>query len=517
MKKIITIMMAVCLMVSVFCVSAFAADEPSADTVIRVSGLKEDGSLYYPENCDYKNFADGWEAAVDYAANEDWMDDHDVFRVVVDFYADWNANSIGEFGKSSWTGFQYSTIYVPSNVRMTVNLNGHTINRGLKEYEYDGEVICINDDADVIINGGKSGDPIIEPDKDPGDVKMGTITGGFSRNGAGGIHMQDGSRLTLNNVNIVGNKIADDEGAGIAVYDGAILTMNGGCVSYNTSYGAVYGGGVYVDEASAFLTDVTFQDNQGVKRSIHGAAVYVDDGTLEMDGCKVIGNGLMKTAGGDTCWGAYSIIDVSNGSKVTIKETKLLENGYAQETYASYNTLKYTAVISSTASYLTLEKCTLADNNQVYLILSEATVLNALDSDFTGNHSFAFYGNCAAGFNSAFTNCQFSYNEPMLKLDDTFFFNLSNAGLSFVDCDLGDATFNNKSAAQFVDTKNPVGKALLTSSLFGDGSLTMIVAILAILALIASVVAIGFCVTLRKKITVPVAANNAAEDKEDEE
>ena len=499
-------------MASVLCVSALAADEPSADTVIRVSGLKEDGSLYYTENCDYKNFADGWEAAVDYATNEDWMDENDVFRVVVDFYADWNANN-GEFGKSSWTGFQYSTIYVPSNVRMTVNLNGYTINRGLKEYEYDGEVICINDDADVIINGGKSGDPIIRPDQDPGDVKMGMITGGFSRNGAGGIHMQDGSKLTLNNVNIVGNKAIDDEGTGIAVYDGATLTMNGGCVSQNTSYKKVYGGGVYVEDASASFTAVTFQDNQGFNRSTQGAAVYVDDGTLVMDGCKVIGNGLAKTIGSETSWGAYSIIDSSNGSKVTIKETKFQDNGYAQETQTNHNTLKYTAVISSAASYLTMEKCTLVDNNQVYLILSEATILKAVDSDFAGNRSFAYYGNCAAGFNSAFTNCKFSSNEPMLDLDDTFYFNLSNAGLSFVDCEFGDATFNNKNAVQFVDTKASSAKELLASSFFGEGSLTMIIAIL---ALVVSIAAIGFCVTMRKKINVSAGVNNTAENKKDE-
>lgn len=492
--------MAICMM-AILCVPTVAAEVPSDDTVIRVSGLKEDGSFYYPENCDYQNFAEGWEAAVDYAGNEDWMDENGVLRIVVDFYADWNANSKGEFGKSSWTGFQYSTIFVPANVRMTVNLNGHTINRGLTTYEYDGEVICINDDADLIINGGKSGDPIIQPDSDPGDVQMGTITGGFSRNGAGGIHMQDGSSLTLNNVNIVGNRVSNDEGVGIAVYDGATLTMNGGCISQNTAYGAVYGGGVYVDEASAFFTDVVFRDNQGLRRSTQGAAVYVDDGTLVMDGCKVVGNGLIKTIGSDTSWGAYSVIDVSNGSKVTIKETTFLSNGYAQETQTSHNTLKYTAVISSIASYLTMEKCVLTDNNQVYLILSEATVLKALDSDFTGNQSFAFYGNCAAGFNSGFTNCRFSRGEPMLGLDDTFYFNLSNAGLSFVDCDLGEATFHNKDAAQFVDTKTPAGKEALTSSFFGEGSLTMIVAIL---ALVVSAAAMGSCVALHKKKAVAV-------------
>jgi hypothetical protein len=222
-------------------------------------------------------------------------------------------------------------------------------------------------------------------------------------------------------------------------------------------------------------------------------AVYVDDGTLVMEGCKVIGNGLMTKRDGDVCAGAYSVISTINGSKVTIKDTQFLENGYAQETYVSLTMLKYTAVISSKTSYLTMENCAFSHNNQVNLIESEATVLNVSNSDFTGNNSFAFYGNCAVGFNSGFTNCKFSYNEPMLKLEDTFFFNTSNAGLRFVDCEFGEATFNNKSAAQFVEANalNGVG------SIFGEGLHAMNVALLALIAAIVSI-----CMTIayhRKK------------------
>ena len=226
-----------------------------------------------------------------------------------------------------------------------------------------------------------------------------------------------------------------------------------------------------------------------------------------MEGCKVIGNGLTLTNDGTTCFAAYSIIDISNGSKVTITETEFLENGYAQETYVSRNVLKYTSVISSKASYLTIEKCTFSDNNQVYLIESEATVFNAFDSDLSQNKSFAFYGNCAGGFNSAFTNCKFSYNEPLLGLDDTFFFNVANAGLSFVDCDFGEATFNNKSAAQFADTAASNGSV---ASLFGEGSLAIIFSILAIAA---SAAAIWIYVS-KKKTAVPPTENNEKTDEE---
>ena len=133
-------------------------------------------------------------------------------RIVVVLYTDWNAVN-GEFCNFG-EGFDYDAIFFPANVRVTLNMNGHKINRGMTTWEYNGEVMCVNNNADVIINDG-------------------TITGGWSSNGAGGIHIHDGAKVTLNNVNVVGNKADDDDGAGIAVYDGATLIMNGGSLKNN--------------------------------------------------------------------------------------------------------------------------------------------------------------------------------------------------------------------------------------------------------------------------------------------
>ena len=484
MKKIFAIILTTFLMTGIFCTTAFAAD-----TVLRVGGEKSDGTIVVVSN--HSNFAEGWEAAVDLARNKKEMNNKGFLRVVVDFYADWNANSIGEFGDSDDDGFQYSTLYVPQNSRILLNLNGHTINRGLKEWEYDGEVMYIDNHANIVINNG-------------------TITGGWSCNGAGGIHINDNANVVLNNVNIVGNNVEDDDGTGIAVYDGATLTMNGGCVSNNTSYStfpAVYGGGVYIEDSSAFFTDVTFQNNQSVEFPTHGAAVYVDDGTVVMDKCKVIDNGRQIKNNGIQYTGAYTIIDISNGSHVSLKDTDFLTNGYAQEAYTGINTQLHTAVIKVTASDLTMEKCTFTGNNQVYLMQSEAAMLTILDSDFTGNDSFAFYGYCANISNNTFTNCRFSYNKPMLDLNDTFYFSVGQTHLKFIDCDFEESTFNDHSRATFIDsdgnTKSPVG------SIFGEGSLPMIFSLLAIITSIAS---ICISVTLNKKKEVPTTASKMAED-----
>ena len=73
MKKILAIILTILMMTSVFFVTASAAD-PAAGVVIRITGLKGDGTPYTFENCDHTNFADGWEAAAKLAKNHSWMD-----------------------------------------------------------------------------------------------------------------------------------------------------------------------------------------------------------------------------------------------------------------------------------------------------------------------------------------------------------------------------------------------------------------------------------------------------------
>ena len=74
-----------------------------------------------------------------------------------------------------------------------------------------------------------------------------------------------------------------------------------------------------------------------------------------------------------------------------------------------------------------------------------------------------------------------------------------------MDCQFGDATFNNESAAKFIDTdtQNRAG------SIFGDGSLVMIVAIL---ALITSGISICMTVIYNKKKAVLVAVDRAGDE-----
>lgn len=150
---------------------------------------------------------------------------------------------------------------------VTLNLNGHTINRSLvhvnedhevvedlePDYNGIGLVIIVESGASLTING------------------PGTITGGFHKGNAtyidgGGIY--NSGTLVLNNVNVVGNKVIKmtDEvpgidnkftgrGGGVYSGNGSTLIITGGEIKDNDSKGG--GGGIFSDKANQFdMTNV---------------------------------------------------------------------------------------------------------------------------------------------------------------------------------------------------------------------------------------------------------------------
>ena len=503
MKKIFAILMTICLLAGALSITAFAADEP----VMTVSGLTKDGPVKIG---DYTSFEAGWNFAMEKAIDNEYLENNDYDRIVVDLLTDWNANAEGEFGDSDGVGFRQSTIYVPDSARVMLNMNGHTINRGLGDNnELDGEVICIEEDSDVIINGGKNGDEIARADDTNAAVQFGTITGGNSDNGAGGIHIQDDARVTLNNVKIVGNVADGDYGAGIAVYDGAKFTMNGGGFigNKNNSYRFdalgiyVYGGGIYIEDSTASFDNVLFEGNQFTYDSGSGAALYAYDSSVIMSKCKVIGNGKEKEADGTV--GADSIITVKDGDML-IKETEFTGNGDIINLYdGTANCLIDVAVYIGT-SQLSIDNCTFTQNNVGYILDLGNNSITVTKSRFTDNKANVLY--CGTSDKTIFTDCVFNNNNcATVGGNYTFKLNAAGKGPTFIDCDMGNSTYSDRNSVQI---KNGG-----TSSIFGEGSFSMIIAIL---SLIASGVAIFLVVYYNKKKAVPAIANNAAETTDEE-
>lgn len=477
MKKIFAILMAICLIASMLSITAFAAlltelDAAPVGTVLRVTANKGEDTVLIG---DYTSFQDGWNDAMELAGDEDEMKDNGYERIVVDLHTDWDANDDGEFTEEIWNGagFDNDTICVPTAARVTLNLNGHTIDRDLSGLELDGEVICVDEKADLIINDG-------------------TITGGFSENGAGGIHIKDGANVTLNNVHIVGNRASDDDGAGIAVYKDATLTMNGGSFKDNLadvelgSIYAVQGSAVYVENGTAIFDGVTFESNHTGHNNIDGAAIYANEGEITVKNCTFEGNGIEDS--NKKIVSPYSIIHSVDGL-LTITNSNFTNNKASYLFYVDESDFR-------------MEGGKVTKNSGEELFYFEDSESELTGVTITENQSVVMHVNNDHEIVNVI-ECVLDNNTPN---DNNAAVELDKAGnLIMIDCVLGDTTFNDRSFATF-DGEAGVG------SIFGEGSFSMIVSLV---ALIVSGLSIFLIVDMKKKL-VPATAKNT-EENEDEE
>ena len=433
-------------MVGVLCITAFAANEPADDVVLRVSALKRDGTTEFIE--DYKNFEDGWNDAMELADDADEMKTNNYDRIVVDLYADWTAVD-GEFTDDYWNGpgFDWDTIYFQDDVRFTLNMNGHTIDRAMTTWQYNGEVMTIDEDADVIINNG-------------------TIKGGWSSNGAGGIHIHDGANVTLNNVNVTGNTADDDDGGGIAVYDGATLTMNGGSLkdNYIDSMANGYKGvAVYVEDSVAIFNDVEFKNNQAYTNLSMGAAVYATNSQITLNRCTIDGNGNYDKD--KEYHSPKSLITLYDNSMATIKDCSFTNNGAAEGHTSEFNAIR----ISTSA--LIMDNSEFKNNDFIYLIDSFSSSVYVSNTKFIDNLSAVMHANYSNPEDSYFRNCTFNNN-----VHDGYYsyyaFEDIYSTVTFYDCDLGDSTFDHLSNVKIEDTNIPDEEvALSVGMLLSDGEI----------------------------------------------
>lgn len=478
MKKLFGFVLAFCLMASLMCVTAFAAEAPAEGVLLRVSAEKRDGTIVTV--ADYKDFVEGWDAAMTLAGSGSALKKNAYLRIVVDFYADWNAVN-GEF-----YGDDRDAIYFPEEVRVKLNLNGHTINRGLSEYQYNGCVVYIDEKADVVINDG-------------------TITGGFSYNTAGGIHIEDDAKVELNQVNVVGNSIDHNCGAGIALYDGATLTMNGGRISDNVIY-AYYTtyekseGALYVSESTATLNDVTISGNISKNYVAEGVAIAINgDGAVTMNNGVVENNGR-KNKSGEFLSGSIFYAEEKT-AKLVLNKTAIKNNGAS----GTYGNNLYTSLFFVNGS-LQMNGCTVTGNAPAtifHLWDTYSTIGNIRNSVFTDNVSqmIRCYG-YDKGATYTFTSCRFNNNkgvESQYTFEGDY-----RVKLTLVDCDLGNSTFTLK---KYINITN--ANTFMTASVFGEGSLAMVIAVA---ALIVSCASLGIQITANKKKT----AYEKSADEDDE-
>ena len=115
---------------------------------------------------------------------------------------------------------------VPEDKSVSIDLNGHTINRGLTAAQSNGNVITVNGSLTVT---------------DTSADKAGKITGGNTDGNGGGVYVGNTGTFNLSGGSVTGN--AANNGGGVYV-DGT-FSMSGGSVTGNTTNS--FGGGVYVN------------------------------------------------------------------------------------------------------------------------------------------------------------------------------------------------------------------------------------------------------------------------------
>ena len=162
-----------------------------------------------------------------------------------------------------------TALMIPSGKTVTLDLNGHTIDRALADAEDDGYVIKVVGTLTLT---------------DASDAKTGAITGGNTAQYGGGVYVESDGAFTMEGGTISGNSADSGDSGGVYVKAGGAFTMHGGTVSGNTASG--YGGGVCVD--GTFTMDGGAIS--GNSASIGGGVCVGDEGRFAMSGGAISGN-----------------------------------------------------------------------------------------------------------------------------------------------------------------------------------------------------------------------------------
>ena len=204
---------------------------------------------------------------------------------------------------------------------LTLDLNGHTIDRFLSTEKSNGYVMLVKPEACLTI-------------VDNSESSLGTITGGYNHGNGGGIYNQ--GTLFLNSGNISGNRCirivntnifgtgggiycaegssfsmtggyvinntADGGGGGIHTVANSTLTIDGGTISGNTANSK--GGGIRVGSDNAVISNCQIYNNNinANGSAKHGGGIYFDasaaNSMLTLNNCTIIGNQGSGEGGG---------------------------------------------------------------------------------------------------------------------------------------------------------------------------------------------------------------------------
>lgn len=219
-----------------------------------------------------------------------------------------------------------NSIKVPDGRSLTVDLNGHTVNRNRRSVmSGDGCVFLVGKGASLTVE-----DSFPDAVNYSTAIRGGVITGGAGDDIGGGIQLNDNSRLTMTGGSIVGC-VTNDHGGAIRVdgdnvkinirsagfysnmtldstdnsHGGAVYSDGSGCEVtvadsvFEGNYSEDSGGAVFINEGRFTAVNCLFNGNKCLD---HGGAVYVEKGSaVSFDGCIFINNRSDGYAGAVYC------------------------------------------------------------------------------------------------------------------------------------------------------------------------------------------------------------------------
>ena len=206
-----------------------------------------------------------------------------------------------------------STLSIAEGTTVTIDLGGHTLDRGLTARNYDtgGQVITVREGATLNLSNG-------------------TLKGGWG--GAGGALVNEGGTVTLTDVMITDN-VADDRGGGVCNRENGTLTMTDVTIINNHSNDKsdAKGGGGFFNEtnATATLTNVIITGNEA---TVCGGGGICNFGTLTLNSCTIQNNAANTHGGG--IW-QEGTLNVQGGNLINdnhraeeLPDNLYLRNGY---------------------------------------------------------------------------------------------------------------------------------------------------------------------------------------------
>ena len=152
-------------------------------------------------------------------------------------------------------------LYIPSGTTVTIDLNGHTLDRGLDQEHAIKSGYVIDVKGSLTLNDSQGG---------------GTVTGGCPKGFGAGMYVYGAdATFTMNGGCITGNQQASNNtssGGGVSVRGNATFIMNGGSITNNTT--TKNGGGVFVEFGTFTMNGGTISGNK-CPSNYNGAGVYV--------------------------------------------------------------------------------------------------------------------------------------------------------------------------------------------------------------------------------------------------